>query len=130
MTGAAGRVRRAAQPTARRTTPRCAALHTVVRAGSLGVAVCALMVFSLTGCGAPGVEDICKQLEEQGCSVWSGVEECKADGERLQARVDQQGGCDGAYDDYRRCLWDAASCSWASECADTRAELESCIGEL
>lgn len=113
MTGLTGIVKRAARG-----------------AGRVTMLVCSLAVFCLAGCGAPSVEDVCKRLDEQICSAWSGVDECKDDGERIQDRVDKEGGCDGAFDDYRQCLWDAADCDWQSACDQEIAALEGCIGPL
>lgn len=113
MTGTAGHVQRAAR-----------------RTGALAALLATVAVFTLAGCNAPSVEDVCKLLDQQDCSNWSGMSECVVDGTNIQERVDQEGGCEGAYEIYRQCLWDARSCAWESECADSRAELESCIGEL
>lgn len=89
-----------------------------------------LAAFLLAGCGAPSVDDICKQLAEQGCPAWGGVDACVESGEGIQDRVDAQGGCNGAYDAYRTCLFDDPSCSWSTTCTAERADLERCIGDL
>lgn len=90
----------------------------------------AIAVLSLAGCGGPGVDDVCNVLDQKDCASWSGVDECIDAGIAIQERVDREGGCDGAFDLYRLCLVEEASCNWESACSAERAALEGCIGEL
>ncbi|MBK8252765.1 MAG: hypothetical protein IPK82_08870 [Polyangiaceae bacterium] len=90
----------------------------------------ALLAAFFTGCGAPSVKDICETYESEECGDWDGKTECIAAGNAIDERVDAAGGCDGAFDDYRRCLSDEKSCDFSDICQDERASLEACIGPL
>jgi hypothetical protein len=92
--------------------------------------IAALLVLgAAAGCNPPSIEDVCGELEDQSCSLWSGYYECVEDGKAVRARVEQAGGCDGALDDYLFCLGDLNDCGW-SVCSDEREALERCIGPL
>lgn len=106
-------------------------VFSAVRGGGAVIAgIGILAAFLLAGCGAPSVEDICDQLDEQHCPAFGGVDACVESGKSIQERVDAQGGCDGAFDAYRACLFDGPSCSWGTTCTAERADLERCIGDL
>lgn len=81
------------------------------------------------GCDPPSIEDVCGDLENQPCSPWSGYHECVDDGRAVRARVEQAGGCDGAFDDYLHCLGDVRECDW-STCNAARSAVVACIGPL
>lgn len=93
------------------------------------LAAAALSLGALAGCGAPSVKDVCKELEERGCDVWSRYLECVTDGNALRERVEERGGCDGAFDDYLSCIGDLESCGWQS-CAAELDRVDTCVGGL
>lgn len=89
----------------------------------------ALTLGAAPGCGGPSVEDVCKQLENTPCRVWSGYGECVEDGNTLRERVEERGGCDGAFDDYLSCIDELDSCDWDSCGAELR-RVDTCVGGL
>ena len=91
-------------------------------------AVLFVVAAALSGCNAPSIEDVCKKLDKLDCMDSTSETECVGDGKGLKNRVNQAGGCDGAFDQYLTCVANAG-CAYASDCADIRRELESCIGE-
>lgn len=93
------------------------------------LAAAALSLGALMGCGPPSVKDVCSELEERNCGIWSGVNECITDGNTLRERVEERGGCDGAFDDYLSCLGEQDNCSWGL-CDAERQRVSTCVGGL
>lgn len=88
-----------------------------------------LALGAAAGCDPPSIEEVCGDLEDQPCSPWSGYYECVEDARAVRARVEQAGGCDGAFDDYLRCLGGVDKCDW-SVCNAERVAVIDCIGPL
>lgn len=94
-----------------------------------GAIFIALFAALFAACGAPSVEDICEMYAAEECANWDSKDQCIAAGNAIGERVDAAGGCDGAFDDYLRCL-STVDCDFSGICQDELASLEACIGPL
>lgn len=102
---------------------------TATRTAALAACLIALAA-AFAGCGGSyDIDGLCDRLDELDCPGWQGATACVGDGKSLLARVNEAGGCDGAFDDYMACLTNA-DCAWASACSSQRAALVDCVGEF
>ena len=84
-----------------------------------------MAVTVLVACGeeGPTADDICNRLEDE-CGV--DVVECRGELRGMSRRAEDEG-CSEPLEAFFTCL-DGAGCDGDASCADSRAEIEDCIG--